>query len=241
MFGGGFGGFGGGGFRGGYGGFGGGYGGRRGRGYGRSGWGDTPEFRGRDDIDPRSIAIMAQSNNWTIYDALPTMADGSPVDIAGGPFAPGKWAAYPPIVAGIAGRWAFLAFTVSAQTRGGNMQAYAVTLMTMPGPLPYVHIYPETWRATATSVTQEVNLEYGEFNDRYAVFSKSPETVYSVLSPRTMQQLLELPPLDEIWTAGPNLCLARIDPHNIDTLDAHLRILTHAAGDMPSSAWEPRG
>jgi len=228
-----------GGFGNGFGGFGGGYGRRRGR-YRGGAWGEMPQFRGRDDIDPRSIAVMAQSNNWAIYDALPRMADGSAIDISGGPFAPGQWVPYPPIVAGIAGRWSFLAFTVSAETRGGNTQAYAVTLMTMPGPLPYVHIYPETWRASATSVTHEVNLEYGEFNDRYAVFSKSPETVYSVLSPRTMQQLLNLPPLDEIWTAGPNVCLARIDQHNIETLDTHLRVLTCAAGDMPSSAWEPR-
>lgn len=225
-------------------GFGGGYGGGYGGGWNRKGrWGaggDAPQFGSRDDLDSRSIALMAQSNNWPVYDALPTLADGSLIDISGGPFAPNQWQASPPIVSGVAGRWSFLAFTVAAQTRGANWQEYAVTLMTMPGPLPYVHIYPETWRASATSVSQEVHLEYGEFNARYAVFSKSPETVYSVLSPRTMEQLLELPPLDEIWTCGPNVCLARIDRHNIETLDTHLQILTRAAGDMPSSAWEAR-
>ena len=85
----------------------------------------------------------------------------------------------------------------------------------------------------------EVDLEYGEFNDRFATFAKDPRTAYAVLSPRTMQVLLAGPPLDELWTAGPQVCRARLDGSRAAGLDAHLRLLTVCAGDLPSSSWEP--
>lgn len=217
--------------------FGFGVGGRR-RGMGSYG-NNMPQFRGRDERDTTSIAAMAEANGWTVADGIPTMSDGSPFELSGGPIAGEQWRPQPPVVSGTAGYWPFLAMTAGVRTRSGSWNSYAITAMRMPGRLPAVHIYPESWRATVTSVTQEVNLEFGEFNDRYSVFSATPQAVYAVLSPRTMQLLLTMPPFDEIWTAGPNLCVARIDSHNVDALNTHLQVLTTAAKDMPSSMWDP--
>lgn len=215
-----------------------GWGGGRRRGVG--GYGNSmPQFSGREERDMTSIATMAAANGWTVGDGIPTMADGSRIELAGGPIAGEQWRPQPPIVTGTAGYWPFVAMTAGVRTRSGSWTSYAVTAMMMPGRLPAVHIYPESWRATVTSMTPEINLEFGEFNDRYSVFSANPQAVYAVLSPRTMALLLTLPPFDEIWTAGPNLCVARIDPHNVNTLNTHLQMLTTAAKDMPSSMWDP--
>lgn len=189
--------------------------------------------------DPGSLVAMAQSNQWPLAHDLPALPDGRPVDISGGPFAPGRWRVAPPVALGRAGHWPFFATNIAAMTRAGEWATYAVTAIMLPGPLPYVHCYPESWRASATSVVPEVHLEYGEFNHRFATFAKDPRTAYAVLSPRTMQALVDTPPLDELWTAGPQVCLARLDGHAATTLDAHLRLLTVCAGDMASSAWEP--
>lgn len=210
------------------------------------GWGShgnwnsrMPEFRGHQDDG--SLVAMAQANNWRIDSALPTMADGTRIDISGGPFVTGFWQSTAPVVVAQAGYWPFVAFTATTRTRGGDQAAYAVTAMAMPGPMPYVHCYPESWRARATSVTPEVDLESGQFNDAFAVFAQDARTAYSVLSPRTMEAFVHSPPVDELWTAGSQLCLCRIDPHSAATLNAHLQLLTRCAADIPTSTWEPRG
>lgn len=225
----------------GFGGFGGGFG----RGYGftvgdLTGAGRRRGYQGRDDIDRTSIAVMAASNGWQVTDRLPGDEYGNLLDINGGPFAPGLWNAVPPIVLGRAGYWDFVACTVSAMTRAREWRMNAATIMTLPGPVPPVHVYPESWRASVTSVVPEVHLESSVFNDRFSVFAQQPSAVYHVLSPRAMQLLIDLPPFDEVWTRGRLLCIARIDPHNVEALDTHLRVLTTIAGDMPSSAWEPQ-
>lgn len=212
--------------------------GRRGPHYGYGG-SQMPNYS-----PPRSsgtpLEAMAAANGWRAASHWPVAANGAPVPISGGPFAPERFHPMPPVVTGQAGYWPFVAATVQAMTRAGEYRPYAVTAMQFPGELPYVHIYPESWRATATSVTAEVHLESGEFNDRFSVFSDSPRTVYQLISPRAMRYLIEQPPLDELWTSGNSLCVSRVDPHSAEVLGAHLTTLTTLAGDIPSSAWDSR-
>lgn len=209
----------------------------RGYGGGQSGYSQMPEFAKQSYGPP--IEEMARTNGWQLTNALPTEADGQPMRFDGGAFAPEQYWLSGPVVLGQAGYWNFLACTIVARTRGGDQRPYALTAMQFPGALPYVHIYPESWRATVSSLTPEVNLESGEFNDRYSVFSDSARTVYQLISPRAMRYLIEQPPFDEIWTAGRWLCICRVDSHNADVLGAHLSTLTTLAGDIPSSAWDP--
>ncbi len=204
-------------------------------GYGNAG--NVPEYSVRGGGIP--IDVMAITNRWQVVDALPTGADSRPLTFDGGAFAPGQYEPSGPVVLGQAGYWNFVACTIIATTRGGDRRPYALTAMQFPGVLPYVHIYPESWRASATSLSPEVHLESGEFNDKYSVFSDSARTVYQLISPRSMRYLIGQPPLDELWTAGQSLCICRVDPHNAAVLGAHLSTLTTLAGDIPSSAWDP--
>ncbi|WP_106850202.1 DUF3137 domain-containing protein [Blastococcus sp. Marseille-P5729] len=192
-----------------------------------------PQHRGRTPIEQ-----MAAQNGWAVLHQMPAYDDGSPIDLSGGPFAPGHWHPGADVVHGQAGYWHFWALTVTARTRGDNWRPYAVTFMQVGGVLPYVHVYPEGWRASLTSVMPEVHLESGEFNDRFATFARDAQTAYGLLNPRAMQTLIDSPPLDEIWTAGQFVCAARVDPHCAETLGAHLTLLTTIAGGVPSSLYE---
>ncbi|WP_153504418.1 DUF3137 domain-containing protein [Cumulibacter manganitolerans] len=203
----------------------------------RYGEGNVPEFR-PDRAGRLPIEAMAQHNGWELSPEMPRYDDGTPIDLSGGPLAPQQWRPNPPIVHGQAGYWHFWALTVTARTRGDAWRPYAVTFLQVAGLLPYVHVYSESWRASVTSVMPEVDLESGEFNDRYAVFAKDAQTVYGLLNPRAMQQLLDAPPLDEVWTAGQFVCIARVDPHHSAALAAHLDLLTGIAGGIPSSLFE---
>lgn len=196
-----------------------------------------PEFL-PDDEARTTLQQMAELNGWSVLAAMPTYDDGTGLDLRGGPFAPGRWSASPPIVQGRAGYWAFWAMTVTAMTRGSQWRPYALTFLRLDGAVPYVHVYPEAWRASVTSVTAEVHLESGIFNDRFATFADDPRTVYGLLNPRTMQMLLDSPPVDEIWTAGEFICIARVDPHHGEALGEHLNLLTSIAGGIPSSLFE---
>lgn len=218
------------------------FGRRGGRGrYGRYGQygtdGNVPQFR--PDSSPRtSLSHMAEVNGWAQLGGLPTYEDGTALDLSGGPFAPRQWNVVPPVVEGRAGHWAFWASTVTAMTRGASVRPYALTIMQIGGVVPYVHVYPEAWRASITSVTPEVHLESGLFNDRFATFADDPQTVYGLLNPRAMQLLLDSPPVDEIWTADQFVCIARVDPHHAEALGAHLNLLTSIVGGIPSSLYE---
>lgn len=204
---------------------------------GRHGDGNVPEFR-PDHQQHTPIGLMAEQNGWQILPQMPAYDDGTSIDLSGGPFAPGSWRPEPPVIAGQAGYWPFWALTVTARTRADAWRPYAVTFMQLGGVLPYVHVYPESWRASVTSVVPEVHLESGEFNDRYSVFAKDAQTVYGLLNPRAMQALIEAPPFDEIWTAGQFVCICRVDPHHAEALGAHLSLLTSIAGGVPSSLYE---
>ena len=204
---------------------------------GGHGDGNVPDFH-PDRSGRLPIEVMAQQNGWPLQPDLPYYEDGSPIDLSGGPFAPQQWRPNPPVVHGRAGYWSFWALTVTARTRGNAWRPYALTFLQAGGELPYVHVYPESWRASITSVVPEVHLESSDFNDRYAVFAKDAQTVYGLLNPRAMQQLLQAPPLDEIWTAGQFVCIARVDPHHSAALATHLDLLTGIAGGIPSSLYE---
>lgn len=199
--------------------------------------GNVPEYRperhGRTPIEQ-----MAAQNGWAVLPKMPSYDDGSHLDLSGGPFAPQQWHPASDVVRGQAGYWPFWALTVTARTRGDAWRPYALTFMQLGGLLPYVHVYPESFRASITSVTPEVNLESGEFNDRFAVFAKDAQTVYGLLNPRAMQALIEARPVDELWTAGQFLCISRVDPHSAEALGEHLTLLTTIAGGVPSSLYE---
>lgn len=217
---------------------------RGGRRYGRGGgWDDdgftsnVPQFRSGTP-GHTSLAQMAQSNGWSLLQEMPRYEDDTPLDLSGGPFAPNRYTPMPPIVQGQAGYWTFWALSVNAMSRGAQWRPYALTFMQLAGVVPHVHVYPESWRASITSVTPEIHLESGLFNDRFATFANDPQTVYGLLNPRTMQMLLDSPPVDEIWTRGQFVCISRIDSHNGETLGAHLNLLTSIAGGIPSSLFE---
>lgn len=215
---------------------------RRGFGFSYGGYGgghgeaNVPEYR-PERVYRTPIEEMAKQNGWQLG-PMPSYEDGSAIDLSGGPFAPGYWHPNEPVVHGQAGYWPFWALTVRAMTRAGEWRHYAVTFMQLAGVLPYVHVYPESWRASVTSVVPEVDLESGEFNDRFSTFAKDAQTVYGLLNPRAMQAMIESPPLDELWTAGQFVCLCRVDGHNAETLGAHLNLLTAIAGGVPSSLYE---
>lgn len=198
---------------------------------------NVPEYRD-EALGGTSLETIARTNGWSLLPVMPAYEDGTALDLSGGPFAPGQYTPAPPIVQGRAGYWTFWASTVNAMTRGAQLRPYALTFMQLGGAVPYVHVYPEAWRASITSVTPEVNLESGLFNDRFATFADDPRTVYGLLSPRTMQLLLDSPPVDEVWTAGQFVCVSRIDAHSGETLGAHLNLLTSIAGGIPSSLFE---
>ncbi len=198
---------------------------------------NVPHYR-QDRHATTSLSEMARSNNWQLLQTMPAYDDGSALDLSGGPFAPGRYTPIPPIVQGQAGYWVFWAATVRAMTRGAQMRPYALTFMQLSGLVPYVHVYPESWRASITSVTPEVHLESGLFNDRFATFSDDPQSVYALLNPRAMQMLIDSPPIDEIWTAGQFVCISRVDPHHGEALGAHLTLLTAIAGGIPTSLFE---
>lgn len=199
--------------------------------------GNVSEFRAHH-TGGTPLAQMAHSNGWSLLQSMPTYEDGTDLDLSGGPFAVGRYHPIPPIVQGQAGYWTFWALSVSAMTRGAQWRSYALTFMQLGGAVPFVHVYPEAWRASITSVTQEVHLESGAFNDRFATFAKDAQTVYGLLNPRTMQLLLDSPPVDEIWTAGQFVCISRIDAHHGEALGAHLNLLTSIAVGVPSSLFE---
>lgn len=202
-----------------------------------AGGSNVPEFQARTD-GRTALTAMASSNGWSLLEAMPRYDDGTAIDLSGGPFAPGRYSPIPPIVHGRAGYWTFWATSVSAMSRGAQWRPYALTFMQLGGSVPYLHVYPESWRASVTSLTPEVHLESGHFNDRFATFADDPRTVYGVLNPRAMQVLLDLPPVDELWTAGRFLCVSRVDPHHAEALGAHLHLLTTIAGGIPSSLFD---
>lgn len=195
--------------------------------------------------DPGAMSAMAQANGWNVGSELPPEADGRPARLAGGPLGPPgvDWRTAGPVVLGRAGWWPFIATTALARSRANQLLPYAVTALRMAGRLAPVHVYPERWRAQLTAVMPEVNLESGAFNDHLAVFSPDRRTAYGVLSPRTMEYLLEAERggwlHDELWTWENYLCVARADGHTPHILDLHLRLLTVCAGDLPTSLWDP--
>lgn len=197
----------------------------------------VPTF-GMSTVGRTSLMDMARANSWSVLKRMPAYEDGTPLDLSGGPFAPGHYAAVPPIVQGQAGYWRFWATSVEAMSRGAERRLYALTFMQLGGAVPHVHVYPESWRASITSVTPEVHLESGQFNDAFATFASDPRAVYGLLNPRTMQLMLQSPPIDEIWTAGQFVCVSRIDAHHGEALGAHLNLLTSIAGGIPSSLFE---
>jgi Protein of unknown function (DUF3137) len=110
------------------------------------------------------------------------------------------------VLNGSVGTRTFAAFdysyeTHSSDSRGGRsttVHAYAVCVVPLPAPLGDVQVEPENALerfAGAVGLMQDVALESEDFNRRFRVSAANPKLASDVLTPRTMEYLLAVPPL----------------------------------------------
>jgi uncharacterized protein DUF3137 len=136
--------------------------------------------------------------------------------------------------------------TESHDTKGRTSKAthrYAVYAVHLPAYLPSLEVSPEAvfgHLATAVGLTTDIDLESEDFNRRFRVRAEDRKFATDVLSPRTMQYLLSVPPAawrvqgtDIVrWEEG------RLDPADVPVSAA---ILDRVADGIPTFVWKDHG
>lgn len=194
----------------------------------------------------RLWAAFARAHGWQYAVEDPSLADA----FGGVPFGQGRNRRATDVLTGTWRGRPLAAFSYSYQTRtsGQNGQTqtqthwYAVVALRTAGFLPQVEITPENLlsRLAGALGFAGVDLESEDFNRRYRVIAQDPRLAYDVLHPRTMQLLLDRPPValrllgaDAVsWDDG------RLDP---EELLVRLETVSDVLDAVPARVWADHG
>jgi hypothetical protein len=140
----------------------------------------------------------------------------------------------------------FVAFDYSYVTGSGKDRSthrFAVVALGLPGWLPGVQVTPETLLGRASEaigIGGDIALESEDFNRRFRVTAHDPKFASDVLTPRTMQALLQGPSV--AWRIeGPDLLAW--DSGECTPLEvlSRLDVLHRVVDGIPSFVWHDNG
>ena len=138
-----------------------------------------------------------------------------------------------------------LAFEYSYVVRQGKRSKtyhYAVVALAMPCALPELHVGPEDaiTRLGGVLGLADIDLESEAFNRAFRVRCPSPKFAHDVLTPRTMQALLSIAPVEFRFAGRDALCyeLGYLEGSTILAQVAALRLVVNS---IPSFVWRDHG
>lgn len=200
----------------------------------------------RDQARRAALAALAAARGWSYAER----EDGWAAAFTGVPFERGDDRSCRAVLQGEHEGRPLLAFDYSYETsstdsngqRTTTTHRYAVCALRLPAPVPALQVTRENvlTRLAGAVTGQDLELESDAFNRRHHVRAQDPRFGYDVLHPRTMQALLERPPLDLrlhgdtalAWAPGVN------DPAGL--LD-RLGTLALVVDGVPAYVWQDLG
>lgn len=142
-----------------------------------------------------------------------------------------------------------LAFDYTFKTRtqdsnGSSTQThyYRICALALPAYLPLLEVGPENVLTRMAHVVglEDIQFESEDFNRRYRVHGADQKFAYDVLSPRTIQSLLNLPELR--WrTEGSSILSWATGSNDPADLMARLATLATVVDGIPSFVWHDHG
>jgi hypothetical protein len=117
-------------------------------------------------------------------------------------------------------------------------QVHAVGVMRLPAFLPLVELVPAG--RLGRVLPRGLELESEAFNARYRVRTHDPRLAYEVLSPRTMQLLLDAPPL-RLRLLGGSAVTWRQGPLDPPEVLARLAVVAAVLDAVPARVWRDHG
>jgi hypothetical protein len=152
------------------------------------------------------------------------------------PFGAGTSRRVGPAVHGAIGSGRGSAFSYRYTTRSGDetTRHYAfVVTVSLPGPLPYLRVGPESLRGAVTPglAAPDVDTENETFNRRFRVLAGDHAFAHAVLAPRVIEALLRVEPFT--WQIdGSDLVAAGALP-SLDAVQHRLEALHQIAEQIP--------
>lgn len=123
-----------------------------------------------------------------------------------------------------------------------HSETYSVVALGMPCALPGLHVAPEDILSrfgTALGV-EDIDLESEDFNRLFRVRCPAPKFAHDVLTPRTMEALLAIGPVDLRFAGSDaiNVAYGELWP---DEIDARVHALRTLVAGVPPFVWRDRG
>jgi hypothetical protein len=136
--------------------------------------------------------------------------------------------------------------TESTDSKGHTTRTthrYAVAVVGLPTFLPTLQVVPEGLlrrAAGALGLGHDIDLESEDFNRRFTVTARDPKFASDVLTPRTMEALLHVPPRAWRIEGSEALCWDDGAGRPVDVL-ARLALLDGVVAGIPSFVWHDNG
>ncbi|AMU57755.1 hypothetical protein DDK07_02225 [Mycobacteroides abscessus] len=115
----------------------------------------------------------------------------------------------------------------------------AVVAIAMPGPLPWLQVYPEN---LLTRALGDITFESDDFNRRFRVLAQDTRFAYDVLNPQNMARMLKDPRYAEfpIRFDGEWLWTWQFEDLGPALIEDRLRFLADTLAAVPTFVWSPR-
>lgn len=169
----------------------------------------------------------------------------------GVPFGRGENPKATNVLTGAVGSRTFTAFDYAYEThssdghggRSTQVHAFSICVVPLPAPLGAVQVEPENALerfAGSMGLMQDVALESEDFNRRFRVSAADPKLASDLLTPRTMEYLLAMPPL--AWrTEDVSLVCWRSGKLEPDWVVMAVGIADRVVDSVPTFVWKDRG
>jgi Protein of unknown function (DUF3137) len=193
------------------------------------------------------IMAFCVARGWSYVDEDPTL----PAQWQGDPFGTGDRRRARNVIRGNANSRDFVAFDYSYEThstdskgnRSTTTHRFAVYAVSIPAYLPTLQVCREgvfAKMAGAVGLTSDIDLESEDFNRAFKVRAADRKFAMDVLSPRTMEYLLQAPAA--AWRIQGNSMLrwesGRLDPADIIVATS---VLDRIADGIPAFVWKDHG